>query len=237
MSDKLSIYKQLATPPADALKKIDGGRLRGMSDIKPQWRIEKMTEVFGACGIGWKYEITRQWTEEGCDGQRLVFCNVNLYFRDSDGEYSDAIPGTGGNMLTAKEKNGLYSSDEAYKMALTDALSVAMKMIGMAADVYRGTALDSKYAQQKDTTEKPVPKIEKSVPDKASIMGDVISLIKNSGFDDATMTALRKQYAEVKTAEQAEKFKGEVEKMVAVKKTMADSFEDDDIPFENKELF
>ena len=234
MSDKLSIYKQLATPPADALKKIEGGRLRGMSDINPQWRIEKMTEVFGPCGIGWKYEITRQWTEDGCDGQKMCFCNVNLYYKH-EGEYSDAIPGTGGNMLTAKEKNGLYSSDEAYKMALTDALSVAMKMIGMAADVYRGAGVDSKYAQQKDMTEKPVPKTEKSVPDKASIMGDVISLIKNSGFDNDTMTALRKQYAEVKTAEQAEKFKGEVEKMVAVKKTFVD--DDLDIPFESKELF
>lgn len=232
--DKMNVYKQLATPPADALKTIGGGRLKNMTDIKPQWRIEKMTEVFGPCGIDWKYEITRQWTEDGCDGQKMCFCNVNLYFRDSDGEYSDAIPGTGGNMLTAKEKNGLYSSDEAYKMALTDALSVAMKMIGMAADVYRGAGVDSKYAQQNAPKEKPV--------DKTSIMGDVISLIKNSGFDDATMTALRKQYTEVKTADQAEKFKAEVEKLISVKAVMVDDFKDDsfddsDIPFDDKELF
>ena len=36
----------------------------------------------------------------------------------------------------AKEKNGLYQSDECFKMALTDALSVACKALGIAADVY-----------------------------------------------------------------------------------------------------
>lgn len=36
----------------------------------------------------------------------------------------------------SKECNGLYTSDECYKMALTDAISVAAKSIGMGADIY-----------------------------------------------------------------------------------------------------
>ena len=101
---------------------------------------------------------------------------------------------------------------------------------------------DTQDNTKRDTTEKPAPKVEKTVPDKASIMGDVISLIKNSGFDDATMTALRKKYAEVKTLEQAESFKAEVEKLISVKAVMVDDFKDDsfddsDIPFDDKELF
>ena len=48
------------------------------------------------------------------------------------------------------ESKGAYVSDECYKMALTDALSVAMKALGVAADVYfeKGKYLidhDSKY--------------------------------------------------------------------------------------------
>ena len=39
-------------------------------------------------------------------------------------------------MFVANETKGLYTSDEAYKMALTDALSVACKALGMGADVY-----------------------------------------------------------------------------------------------------
>ena len=36
----------------------------------------------------------------------------------------------------AKEKNGPYTSDECFKMALTDAISVACKALGFGADVY-----------------------------------------------------------------------------------------------------
>ena len=45
-------------------------------------------------------------------------------------------------MLVTKERDGLRTNDEGFKMATTDALSVAMKMLGVAADIYagRGTA-------------------------------------------------------------------------------------------------
>ena len=39
----------------------------------------------------------------------------------------------------------MYNSDEAYKMAVTDALSVAFKAFGMAAEVYLGNWDGSKY--------------------------------------------------------------------------------------------
>lgn len=235
--DKMNVYKQLATPPKDALKTIGGGRLKNMTDIKPQWRIEKMTEVFGACGIGWYPEITKQWIEEGCDGQKLSFCNINLYIK-IDNEWSKPIPGTGGNMLTTKEAKGLYSSDEAYKMAFTDALSVAMKLLGMAADIYRGTALDSKYSQLENAEGKQgvVKHIVETAPDKTAVLGDCIKLIKNSGFDEPTTATLRKKYAEVKTLEQAESFKAEVEKLISVKTKMVDSFKDDPIPFDDSDI-
>ncbi len=55
----LELYKKLREVPSDAQRVIDGGRLRGKTDINPQWRIEKMTEVFGAIGFGWNYKVTR----------------------------------------------------------------------------------------------------------------------------------------------------------------------------------
>lgn len=154
MSD-IEQYRKLAQPPAWALSKITGGRLRGMTDIKPAWRIQAMTEVYGLCGIGWKYEVVKQWTEPGSEGQVFAFVDVLLYVKRSmttqDGVtangWSEPIPGTGGSMLVAKEKEGLYSNDEAFKMATTDALSSAMKMIGMGADVYAGQWSGSKYSR------------------------------------------------------------------------------------------
>lgn len=50
-------------------------------------------------------------------------------------------------MLLVQETKGTHTSDEAYKMSLTDALSVAMKSLGVGADVYMGYS-DSKNPTQ-----------------------------------------------------------------------------------------
>lgn len=133
--DNLNIYNKLREVPETAKKSIAAGRLKGMTDISPMWRIKVMTETFGVCGIGWYYTIEKQWLEEGSEGAIKCFCNINLYVKVGD-EWSMAIPGTGGSDFIAKESRGLYTSDECYKMALTDALSVSMKALGVGADVY-----------------------------------------------------------------------------------------------------
>lgn len=133
----MDIYDKVKTCPENALKPIQAGRLKGKSDINPMWRIQELTRNFGACGIGWYYDITRQWLETGSNGEISAFCNINLYIK-VDNEWSKPIQGTGGSTFVAKEKNRLYTSDECYKMALTDAISVACKALGFAADVYWG---------------------------------------------------------------------------------------------------
>lgn len=138
------IYEAAESVPANAQKTIGAGRLKGMTDINPMWRIKRLTELFGPCGIGWKYDIERQWLESGSEGTSCAFCNIKLYIKNGD-NWSDGIPGTGGSSFIAKEKNGLYTSDEAFKMALTDALSVACKALGFGADIYWAGNKDSKY--------------------------------------------------------------------------------------------
>lgn len=146
MSDNMKIWNAVKTPPQSALKEIKGGRLKGMTDISPQWRMMVLTEQFGPVGIGWTYEITRQWTEPGPHEQTAAFTNILLYICVA-GEWSRGIPGTGGSMLTVKESAGLHFSDEAFKMSTTDAISVAAKALGVGSDVYMGQ-LDSKYQRQ-----------------------------------------------------------------------------------------
>lgn len=145
----LQYYEQLRSVPQEALKPIIAGRLKGKSNIDPVWRIKAMTQAFGPCGVGWKYEIVKQWQE--VYGQEVkAFTNINLFIK-VDGEWSDAIPGNGGSTLVEISKSGLYVNDEGYKMALTDALSVAMKALGVAADVYFAGGVaesDNKYNQQ-----------------------------------------------------------------------------------------
>ena len=133
---KMEIYEAVRSVPVEAQKTIGGGRLKGMTDINPMWRIKKLTEQFGPCGIGWYYEITEKWVET-CGAKDEITANVriNLYYKHA-GEWSKPVEGIGGSMLVATEKGGLYVNDECYKMALTDAISVACKAIGMGADVY-----------------------------------------------------------------------------------------------------
>ena len=144
MSDNLSYWNRLAEVPSWALREITSGRLRGKSDINPCWRLQAMTETFGPCGQGWKYSIEKAWTEDGPDGQVMVFVQVSLRVK-IEGAWSDSIPGIGGSMLISKESRGLHASDEGYKCALTDALSVAMKALGVGAKVYQGLWDGSKY--------------------------------------------------------------------------------------------
>ena len=131
----LEIYNKVASVPKEAQKTIKAGRLQGMTDINPMWRIKVLTENFGVCGIGWKYIIKEKRLEEGADGTVCAFVDIDLFVRD-EGEWSDAIQGTGGSQFVSKEKGGLYTNDECFKMALTDALGVACKALGIGADVY-----------------------------------------------------------------------------------------------------
>lgn len=132
--ENLHYYDLLRTVPNEAKKDIQAGRLKGMTDVNPMWRIKVMTETFGVCGIGWKYEIVRQWQEQY--GQEVkAFTNINLFVKVGD-QWSDPIPGTGGATLVELNSKGQYVNDEGFKMSLTDALSVAMKALGVAADVY-----------------------------------------------------------------------------------------------------
>lgn len=133
--NNMSIYNAVRIVPPEAQKIIEAGRLKGKTDINPMWRIKALTEQFGIVGFGWKYEINKQWTELGANGEVAAFTNINLYIK-VDNEWSAPIPGTGGSAFVANERNGPYTSDECYKMALTDAISVACKALGFGADVY-----------------------------------------------------------------------------------------------------
>lgn len=147
--EKLEIYNQLRLVPKEAQKTITGGRLNGMTDIKPMWRIEKLTEIFGTCGFGWKTVIKNKQIIDGANDEKIAIVDIDLYVKVND-EWSEAIEGTGGSSFIAKERNGLYTNDECFKMAYTDALSVACKSLGMGADVYWG---DSKYNSNDPTKE------------------------------------------------------------------------------------
>lgn len=147
MTGNLDIYEKGRSVPGEAKRRINGGRMNGKTDINPMWRIKKLTELFGPCGIGWYYKPVHKWIET-VGSETAAFVDIELFVKH-EGEWSMPISGTGGNMLAEKEKSGVHVSDECYKMATTDAISVACKQLGIGADVY-WDADATKYGHQDD---------------------------------------------------------------------------------------
>ena len=149
-TSNLDLYNAVRAVPQDAQHKITGGRLSGLTDISPMWRIEELTNKFGICGFGWKYEIVDQRLEMGAGDEIKAFVTINLYVKVND-QWSDAIPGIGGNSFVTKESRGLHTNDDCFKSALSDAIGIACKALGFGADIYYGKGgLDGKYGDKSE---------------------------------------------------------------------------------------
>lgn len=135
MSGNLDLYRRLAECPKEAQRTITAGKLKGKTDINPMWRIKRLTEEYGPVGFGWYTEIAEHWTER--DGnETAAWVRVKLFVKGPDGSWSAPIEGVGGSKQYGSGQGDGLINDEAFKMAETDAISVACKKLGMAADVY-----------------------------------------------------------------------------------------------------
>lgn len=132
----------------DALAKTDpkhtkpfnrAGGFKGTA-IKPIWIIRKLTEQFGAAGVGWGVNEPR-FEVVTADGEILVYCTVSCWH----GDKANVLWGVGGDKVQAKRQGGFFNDDEAFKKAFTDAVGNAFKTIGIGADVHMGLFDDDKY--------------------------------------------------------------------------------------------
>lgn len=257
----IEIYKSLSRPPATALRQITAGNLKGKTDINPQWRYEAMTEKFGLVGIGWKYEIQKLWTENGAKGEVLAFAQVAVFIRKADTkEWSDPIVGIGGSKLVnAFNAAGIQSNDECYKMAVTDAFSTSLKMLGVAADIYAGRWDGSKYkdtpqeqqqsAAPNNTSHSPnrsnQPQQQRqATPQTPQMKGgpdtqeerDIINELLGKKFSDGTLVFTKEECAKVgtwrqsRTARQVINYLSELYSERSAQKDPAEEFLED-IPF------
>ena len=161
----LELYNAFAGVPENAKKPISAGKLKGKTDINPMWRIKTLTAAFGPCGFGWTTKITEHWIERD-GGESSAWVRLELRVK-VDGQWSEPIEGIGGSKQFGKGM-GDGINDEAFKMAETDAISVACKKLGMGADVY-WQANETKYSRAVDTTQSPKAA---PVPAKAEIKKD-----------------------------------------------------------------
>ena len=179
-------YDKLRMPPKEALRTIDVGKLKGKSDINPQWKIEALTDVFGLCGVGWRFTVENEETHSCDSGEVLLYMKVALQVKDGD-RWSEPVYGYGGDFIIQKNKNGLVPNDEAYKMCLTDALGNAMKCVGVAADVFRGI-YDTKYQKMQEQA--------KAQADESAILQKkIFALAKAKNCVDKMPAIIKEKYS------------------------------------------
>jgi len=140
MTDNLALWDRLGkTDPKHTSKFQRAGGFKGTA-IRPIYSIRRMTEEFGPCGSGWGINQPSFQVVNAGD-ETLVYCTVGIWH----GQRDNVVFGVGGDKVVAKFSSGLKSDDEAFKKAFTDAITNAMKLIGVGADVHMGLFDDSKY--------------------------------------------------------------------------------------------
>ena len=149
MTDNLALWEKLGkTDPAHTKGFKRGGGFSGTA-IKPMWSYKRMTEEFGPCGAGWGVGEPVFQVVPGDNREVLVYCTASIWY----GEDRKTVYGVGGDKIVTHIKaNAQYNrperwenDDEAFKKAFTDAITNALKMIGVGADVHMGMFDDSKY--------------------------------------------------------------------------------------------
>lgn len=176
----MRFYELYRAVPENAQKPIPAGRLKGFTDINPMWRIKCLTELFGPCGTGWDYTVTDKRIEHGANGEIAVFVDIALCYKETpESDWSAPVVGMGGAMFVAKETKGLYTNDDCFKSALTDAIGSACKQIGIGADVYWNKDA-SKYDKPEEPAPTPPPapqfKLSKD-PDTFAMQTEILSRI------------------------------------------------------------
>jgi len=191
MTDNLRIWDVLGkTDPKHTKSFKRAGGFSGTA-MRPIWMVKRLTEMFGPAGTGWGMDKPEFQTVDA-GGEVLVFCTVGLWYAEASGvvQTKHTVYGVGGDKVLGKNKHGPYTNDEAFKASYTDALSNAMKHIGVGADIHMGLFDDEKYVR--DMEREFDADIERLAPKNAPRGGDGKLL---SSYD-ANKDARAKQYAD-----------------------------------------
>jgi len=156
MSDNLTLWHQVEKTPIEHTKPITGKSYSGTSP-KPHYLVQKATETFGPCGIGWGFTVDER-IEQGAlydtgDFERMHIAKVKVWYK-WNGERGE-VEHVGGTPFSGRRKNGTpYTDEDAPKKSVTDALVKALSMIGFAGDIFMGRYDDSKYISELRDEEK-----------------------------------------------------------------------------------
>lgn len=145
MSTK-DLWNRVCVTDPKAVKPITGKQYNGNSP-KPYWIVERLTDEFGPCGIGWGFSIIAERFERFSDTDTLHIAAVRFwYVLDGKRGELEQIGQTKASYVTSK---GSFMLDEdAPKKSVTDALVKCASYLGFAGDIFSGRWDDSKYVAE-----------------------------------------------------------------------------------------
>lgn len=184
MENKMSLWQEVFTTDPAAVKPITGKAYSGNSP-KPYWLVQRATEVFGPCGIGWGLEVVNERFERLTDTDVLHVALVRVWylFGNKRGE----IEQMGQTKACYKKKDGGMMVDEdAPKKSVTDGLTKCLSLLGFAGDIFSGRWDDSKYIEQAAAITK--ERIEDSLTFAESKAFEVRALMDKRDIQGAAIT-------------------------------------------------
>ena len=164
----MALWKSVCVTDPLAVKPITGKQYKGNSP-KPYWIIQRATETFGPCGIGWGIEVVSERFERFGD-EALHVALVRVWY-EQDGKRG-IIEQMGQTKAAYTSAAGKHIVDEdAPKKSVTDGMVKCLSMLGFAGDIFSGQWDDSKYVAWADAhyAEKEATQSTKT-PDVAAIL-------------------------------------------------------------------
>lgn len=186
------LWQRAFTTDPRAVKPITGKQYSGNSP-KPYWIVERLTDEFGPCGIGWGFTILNERMERLTPSDVLHVAVVRFWYvlNDKRGEF-EQIGQT--KAVYEKSKGGFMVDEDAPKKSVTDALVKCASYLGFAGDIFSGMWDDSKYVQQAGAEWD--RRLSGATGMDPSILADWINFIETS----STVGELRQRTADAEAA-------------------------------------
>ena len=180
--DNMELWRSVCVTDPRAVKPITGKQYKGNSP-KPYWVIQRATEVFGPCGLGWGVQILSERFERFGD-EALHIAHVKVwYMQDGKRGEIEQMGQTRAAYISAAGKH--IVDEDAPKKSATDGMVKCLSMLGFAGDIFSGQWDDSKYVAwaAEETARREMPTVTEQQA------ADIQALIDEVGADRVAFLA------------------------------------------------
>lgn len=180
--DNMKLWHSVCVTDPKAVKPITGKQYKGNSP-KPYWVIQRATEVFGPCGLGWGVQILSERFERFGD-EALHIAHVKVwYIQDGKRGEIEQMGQTRAAYISAAGKH--IVDEDAPKKSATDGMVKCLSMLGFAGDIFSGQWDDSKYVAwaAEETARREMPTVTEQQA------ADIQALIDEVGADRVAFLA------------------------------------------------